>query len=112
MATQELQEVLEEMEVQTTSNKRTIHDMHSCTCNAENGRVCNSLHNTPTKAQPTKKAKNISSPTEPSLIEVQNTIIQILSGKINERADQLQSMVKKNPAEIENVSDALNSIHK
>lgn len=98
------------MEIQTASNERTIHEMHSYDCNAEDGGVCNFLQNTPTKAQPAKKLKNTSSPTEPSLIEVQNTIIEILSGKINERADQLESMVKKNSAEIENVSEALNSI--
>lgn len=99
------------MEVETASDKRTIHEMHSYACNAEDGRVCNSLENTPTKAQPAKKSKNTSSHTKLSLTEVQNTIIQILSGKINERADQLESMVKKYSAEIENVSEALNSIH-
>lgn len=111
MATQELQKILEDMEIQTASDKRTIHEMHCYDCNAEDGGVCYFLQNTPTKTQPAKKLKNTSSPTEPSLIEVQNTIIEILSGKINERADQLESMVKKNSAEIENVSEALNSIH-
>lgn len=46
-----------------------------------------------------------------SLMEVQNNIIQILSEKMNNRADHLEIMIKNNSKEIESICESLNSIH-
>lgn len=60
-----------------------------------------------------KKTKNVepAAASEPSLMEVQNNIIQILSEKINSRADHLEIMIKNNSKEIESICESLNSIH-
>lgn len=93
--------------------KRRIEETHSYACKATDGGDCESIPNTPIKNHASKKSKCDQSPTEiqPTLMEVQNTIIQILSEKINNRADQLEKMIKYNSAEIENISEALNSVH-
>lgn len=90
--------------------KRRIEETHSY---AASGEDCESCPNTPSRCQAAKKSRNeaSSSEVELTLNEVQNNIIQILSGKINERADELVVMIKKNSSEIESMSEALNSIH-
>lgn len=72
---------LEGMEVDHAKEKRKIEDTHSYACKA--GGRCESSPSTPSKTPAPKKTKNVepAAASEPSLMEVQNNIIQILSEK-------------------------------
>lgn len=101
---------LEGMEVDHAKEKRKHEDTHSYACKV--GGRCESSPSTPNKT-PAPKTKNVEpvAASEPSLMEVQNNIIQILSEKINNRADHLEIMIKNNSKEIESICESLNSIN-
>lgn len=88
----------------TIKDKRTNQDMHSYSCKAykESDGTCDSSPNTPDKKLPKKARKeqmNVSS--EPSLAELQDNVIRVITAKINERADQTDEAVKHNTMQIE-----------
>jgi len=111
MSTRKQLSVLEVMEVDQAKEKRKHDDIHSYACKA--GGRCESSPSTPNQTPAPKKTKNVepTAASEPSLMEVQNNIIQIITEKINNRADHLETMIKNNSKEIESVCESLNSIH-
>lgn len=111
MSVKKQMSALEGMEVDHAKEKRKIEETHSYACKV--GGRCESSPSTPSKTPAPKKTKNVdpAAASEPSLMEVQNNIIQILSEKINNRADHLEIMIKNNSKEIESICESLNSIH-
>uniref|UniRef100_A0A673IAD5 Coiled-coil domain-containing protein 174-like n=1 Tax=Sinocyclocheilus rhinocerous TaxID=307959 RepID=A0A673IAD5_9TELE len=91
-----------EMEIEPAAKeKRQIQEAHSYACKIKDGGDCNSDPNTPTKHF--KKKTKISEGNEPSLSELQENIIRILTVKIDERADQTDMAVKQNTLQIEGI---------
>ena len=82
---------IEDMETAIALEKRKVKEIHSYACSAEDGGVCDSSPVTPIKQNAPKKKRS-----EPSLSDVQDNIISILTAKINERADHIEDMVKRN----------------
>ncbi len=70
-------------------------------CKVKDGGDCNSDLNTPTKHF--KKKTKTNEGNEPSLSELQENIIRILTAKIVERADQTDMAVKQNTLQIEGI---------
>lgn len=108
----------EEMEVVTIKDKRTNQDMHSYSCKAykESDGTCDSSPNTPDKKLPKKARKEqmqvgLTLNSEPSLAELQDNIIRVITAKINERADQTDEAVKHNTMQIEGLKKSLEFCH-
>ncbi|KAL1259387.1 hypothetical protein QQF64_009964 [Cirrhinus molitorella] len=99
-----------EMEIELAAKeKKQIHEVHSYACRVKDGGDCNSDPNTPTKhSQKKSKTKEW---IEPSLNELQENIIRILTAKIDERADQTDMAVKQNTLQIEGIKKSLDSCH-
>lgn len=92
---------VQKMEMDPAKEKRTISETHSYSCKNQTWGKCVSWPNTPSKGQPTKKqclnsTQAASKANEPTLAEVQENIIRIISGKINEKSDQIEDVVKEN----------------
>lgn len=104
----------EEMEVNTVKDKRVIQDTHSYSCKAykDGNGVCDSSPNTPDKKLSKKARKEqIQVNSDPSLTEIQDNIIRVISAKINERADITDEAVKHNTMQIEGLKKSLEFCH-
>lgn len=102
------------MEVVTIKDKRVIQDTHSYSCKAykENDGTCDSNPNTPDKKlskKARKEQRQVNS--EPSLAELQDNVIRVITAKINERADQTDEAVKHNAMQIEGLKKSLDFCH-
>lgn len=97
------------MEVVANKEKRTAREIHSYECQASNFEECVSSPNTPTKPQ-MKKARG--NEEQPSLLELQDTIISAVIDKINERADQTDKAVHYNTVQIDGLKKSLDFCHK
>lgn len=97
------------MEVVANKEKRTVREIHSYACQASAFEECVSSPNTPTKPQ-MKKARG--NKKQPSLLELQDTIISAVIDKINERADQTDKAVHYNTVQIDGLKKSLDFCHK
>lgn len=97
------------MEVVANKEKRTVREIHSYACQASAFEECVSSPNTPTKPQ-MKKARG--NEEQPSLLELQDTIISAVIDKINERADQTDKAVHYNTVQIDGLKKSLDFCHK
>lgn len=99
-----------EMEIGSAAKeKRQLQDAHSYACKAKDGGNCTSDPNTPIKQS--KKKSRTNEGNEPSLSELQENIIRILTAKIDERADQTDRAVQQNTLQIEGIKKSLDSCH-
>lgn len=89
--------------------KRSVREIHSYACQASDFEECISSPNTPTKPQ-MKKAR--SNEEQPSLLELQDTIISAVIKKINERADQTDKAVHYNTVQIDGLKKSLDFVIK
>lgn len=94
------------------TEKRNIQEMHSYACVSNSGEECISSPNTPQK-HIAKKSKNSRSDSQdqPSLYELQNTIISAVIEKINERADKTDQAVHYNTVQIDGLKKSLDFCH-
>lgn len=102
--------VAEGMEIVTIKDKRVIQDTHSYSCRAykESNGACDSSPNTPDKKLSKKARKEqMQVSSEPSLADLQDNIIRVITAKINERADQTDEAVKHNTLQIEGLKKSL-----
>lgn len=105
-----------QMETEYTSlkEKRHVEEMHSYACQSNLGEECISSPNTPMK-HAAKKSKNKcsddNSQAQPSLYELQNTIISTVIEKINERADKTDEAVHYNTIQIDGLKKSLDFCH-
>lgn len=98
---------VENMEV-ALRDKRNVKEMHSYSCRADSGDECISSPNTPMKHTAKKSKSNwIESEEQPSLYELQNTIISAVVEKINERADKTDKAVHYNSVQIDGLKKSL-----
>ncbi|ROL42989.1 hypothetical protein DPX16_5542 [Anabarilius grahami] len=98
-----------EMEIESAKEKRCRKDLHSYACKVAEGGTCNTNPNTPEK-RPPKKAKN-DGENEPSLNEIQENIICVLTAKIDQRVDQIDIAVKQNTLQIEGLKKSLDNCY-
>ena len=78
------QAVAEVMDVETSKEKRGIVETHSYACSVKTRGECDSYQNTPTKDQLPKKLRS-----EPSLSQLQDNIVRILTANIKGSADDI-----------------------
>lgn len=76
------------MDVETSKEKRGIVETHSYACSVKKGGECDSYPNTPTKEQLPKKLRS-----EPSMSQLQDNIVRILTAKIKESTDNIMNLV-------------------
>lgn len=95
-----------------STEKRNTREMHSYACTSNYGEECISSPNTPEKPT-TKKSKGDrpDSQDQPSLYELQNTIISAVIEKINERADKTDQAVHYNTVQIDGLKKSLDFCH-
>lgn len=90
------------MDVETSKEKIGIVETHSYACSVKKGGECDSYPNTPTKEQFPKKLRS-----EPSMSQLQDNIVRILTAKIKESADDIMNLMKKNTITIVNLKKSI-----
>lgn len=107
----------ENMEVDPSKEKRHIQETHSYACQMKDYEECSSTPNTPEK-QPPKKVRgeekqnpDKTTAIEPTLSELQSTIIAAVTKTINERADKTDKAVHYNTVQIDSLKKSLDFCH-
>lgn len=101
------------MEVVTSKSKdkRNLDELHSYACPAEHDGECSSSPNTPVKPKSKKSKGCVVEEKEPTLHELQDTIIDVISKKIEERADKIDRAVKYNSDQINELKQSIEFCH-